>query len=154
MANNLVRVDNTRFIFHTNFSGDPKQDRFGSTTRKGNIILPKELADELASEGFNVKETTPREGEEEDFEPTYFISVTANYASKFPPKIYIVVDGKPVLLNEETVGEIDHVFVANVNLVCNKFTNQATGKSSLYIRTMYVEQNLDDDPYADLYRVE
>ena len=35
-----VNIDDTRFIFDTNFSGDPTRDRFGSDKRRVNIVIP------------------------------------------------------------------------------------------------------------------
>ena len=34
-----VSIENTRFIFATNFSGDPSRDRFGSDKRRVNLVL-------------------------------------------------------------------------------------------------------------------
>ena len=87
----LIHIEDTRFIYSTNFSGDPKRRRFGSDVRKGNIIIPDPAqARELIDAGFNVKRTEPRPGEEEGFIPTYYVSVTANYDTNWPPKIYFV----------------------------------------------------------------
>ena len=62
---------------NTNFSGDPARDgQFGSDVRKGNIIIHDPLfARELAEEGFNVKQTRPAPGDEDDFVPTYFVPI-------------------------------------------------------------------------------
>lgn len=149
----VVCIDDTKFIYWTNFSGDPERDNFGSDVRKGNVIIPSELqARELMNEGFNVRRTEPRDGEEEGFEPTYFVSVTANYNTNWPPKIYLVSgDAEPKLLDMESVGIIDKIRVKNVNVVLNPYYNNRTHRSSLYIRTMYVEQDVESDPYADRY---
>ena len=40
MLTNTIAIDNTRFIFQTNFSGDPNNDRFGDSRRKANIMIP------------------------------------------------------------------------------------------------------------------
>ena len=41
----------------------------------------------------------------------------------------------------------------NVNVILNPYEyDPANGGVSLYVRTMYVEQDLDDDPYAERYR--
>ena len=53
--NKIVSIENTRFIFETNFSGDPRRDKYGDTKRYVNIVIPEEIACELSDEGFNVK---------------------------------------------------------------------------------------------------
>lgn len=149
----LISIENTKFIYRTNFSGDPKRDTFGSDARKANIIIPDHMqARELIDAGFNVRATKPRPGEEEDFVPTYFVSINVNYDTDWPPKIYLVSgNAKPVELNEETVDILDKCYVLNVNAVLNPYVNKMTGKSSLYVRTLYVEQDIEDDPFAHRY---
>lgn len=149
----IVSIEGTRFIFRTNFSGDPERDSFGSSARKANIMIPDEQqALELRDEGFNIKQTKPREGEEEDFIPKYFVSISLNYDSEWPPKVYLVT-GKnmPVLLDEESIGILDKIYVTNVDVVLNPYHNQRTGRNSLYVKTMYVEQDVEDDPFAAKY---
>lgn len=150
----LICIENTKFIWTTNFSGDPSRDNFGSDARKVSIIIPDHMqAKELIDEGFNVRMTSPRDGEEEGFVPTYFVSVNVNYDTNWPPKIYLVSgDAEPVLLDEETVGMLDRCSVRNVNVVLNPYYNTKTRRNSLYVRTMYVEQNIEDDPFANRYR--
>lgn len=144
----LIHLENTKFIFATNFSGDPARDRFGSPARKATIIIPtEEQAMDLMDMGVNVKRTKPKPGEEEGYEPTYYVAIHVNYNTNWPPKIYLVSgDASPVLLDEESVGAIDNCYVLNVNAVLN-VSNQA----SLYVRTMYVEQEVESDPFAHRY---
>lgn len=150
----LICIDNTKFIWNTNFSGDPARDRFGSDTRKANVIIPDHnQAQELIDAGFNVKVTKPSPDNEDNFVPTYFVPITINYDTNWPPNIYLVsMDGRPKLLNENTVGRLDKVNVRNVNVVLNPYYNQRTRSSSLYVRTMYVEQDVESDPYASRYQ--
>lgn len=150
---NIINIDDTKFIFKTNFSGDPDRDNYGSETRQANIIIPDaRQAQELRDMGINVKQTKPKPGEEDDFEPTYFVVIRVNYDTNWPPKIYLVSgDAEPVLLDEESVSSLDRCYVLNVNAVLNVYTNSRTGRSSLYVRTMYVEQDVEDDPYAHRY---
>ena len=152
---NLIRIDDAKFIYQTNFSGDPRRDRFGSDARKANITIPDiNQALALRDAGFNVKETKPREDEEEGFVPTFFVPINVGYDSPWPPKIYLVSGDnvEPRLLDEESVGDIDDCYVMNVNVILNPYYNPKTGKRSLYVRTMYVEQDISDDPYAARYR--
>ena len=47
-----VNIDNTRFIFDTNFSGDPNRDRYGSSRRRVNVVVPtQEQAQQLIDMG-------------------------------------------------------------------------------------------------------
>lgn len=148
MRNNLVIIEGTEFIYTKNFSGDPTRDKYGSSTRKANIVIPDiDLARQLIDEGFNVKLTKPSEGEEEGFVPKYFVSIILKYDSKWPPRVYhITPAGKTVLLDADSVGSIDFMWIENVNVVLNKYEGR-NGKS-LYIRSMEVFQMVDDDPIA------
>lgn len=150
----LISIENTKFIFRTNFSGDPERDNFGSDARKADIIIPTyDQAMEMLDDGFNVKQTKPKPGEEDGFVPTYFVTIKVNYDTSWPPKIYLVSgDAEPVLLDEDSIDILDKCYVLNVNAVLNPYFNQKTGRGSLYVRTMYVEQDIEDDPFADRYR--
>ena len=85
-----VNIDDTRFIFQTNFSGDPTRDRFGSDKRRVNIVIPTvEQAMDMKAMGINVKETHPNPNYtyDEPFVPTYYVPVTVNVDSKWPPHL-------------------------------------------------------------------
>lgn len=147
-----VVIENTKFIFMTNFSGDPERSgKYASTQRTANIIIPdEELANDLRDEGFKVKQTRPRDGEEDDFVPTYFVTIKVNYNVKYPPVIKLVSgDSNPVTLDEDTIDTLDHIRIDKVNVVLNKrFTDMG---NTLWVRTMYVWQDVDDDPWAKMF---
>ena len=149
----LISIEDTSFIFETNFSGDPERDRFGSFARKVNIVIPDiDQANELIEAGFNVRETKPRP-DDEDFVPTYFVAARINYDTEWPPKIYLVSgDAEPRLLDEDSVGILDHIYVRNVDVVLNPYTNARTNTKSLYVRNMYVTQDIEEDPFGHKYR--
>lgn len=152
MRTNLVIVENGKFIFDTNFAGDPKKDRFGSDERKANLVIPDiDLARELIDDGFNVRLTKPRVGEEDGFVPRYFVKVKLNYKSTWPPKVYLVTDeDKSVLLDEESVACLDDIWVDRVNAVLNRY--EGPNGKSLYVKSMEVYQKVDDDPISAKYR--
>ena len=162
MNNKTIAIENTRFIFQTNFSGNPENDRYGDERRKANLMIPDpEQAKDLMKMGYKVRQTRPRqEDDPETFVPEYFIPVLLKYRNrsgipvKYPPKVYLVVeDNDPVLLDEDNISCIDQMRIKNVNVILNPYEyDEATHARSLYIRTMYVEQDLDDDPYAARYR--
>lgn len=162
MIGRTIAVDDTRFIFATNFSGDPTKDRFADSRRKANLLIPDpEQAKDLVKAGFKVRETRPRPDDDpNEFVPEYFVTALLKYRNcagqpvKYPPKVYLVSgDKEPVLLDEDSVSCIDSMRVKNVNVILNPYEyDPANNGLSLYIRTMYVEQDLDDDPYAARYR--
>lgn len=148
---NIITIENTRFIFDTHFSGDPNLDKFRSTQRYANLVIPDiNLARQMIDMGCNVKLTRPKEGEEEGFEPKYFVRVVVNYESEWPPKVYLVSgDAEPVMMNGDTIGMLDKMWIKNVNVQLN--LHPWTDGISLYVKTMYVEQSLEDDPFAARY---
>lgn len=162
MIGRTIAVDDTRFIFQTNFAGDPTKDRFADSRRKANLLIPDpEQAKDLIKAGFKVRETRPRPDDDpNEFMPEYFVPVLLKYRNragqpvKYPPKVYLVSgDNEPVLLDEESVACIDAMRIKNVNVILNPYEYDPVNNGlSLYIRTMYVEQDLDDDPYAARYR--
>lgn len=157
MIGNTITIDNTKFIFPTNFAGNPDNDRYGDARRKVNIIIPEDLAKELIKIGVNVRQTKPHPGEEENFIPTFFTQVLLKYRDKtgmqmkYLPRVYLVNDrDEEILRTEDDVAELDSIRVKNVKCVLN-VRDYGSGKN-LYIRVMYVEQDLDDDPFAAVYR--
>lgn len=148
----LIRIDDTRFIFQTNFSGDPTRDRYGSTARYANIIIPtEEQANELSEMGINVRQTKPRP-DDEDFTPTYFVKAKVNYDSDFPPEIYLISgNNERRLLDEDSVGMLDNIYVVNVCAKLNPYYSARNDSWSLYVSLMYVEQDVEDDPWAKRY---
>lgn len=150
MRDNLVIIEGTKFIYKTNFSGDPDRDTYGNTQRKGNLIIPDiEQARRLIDEGFNVKLTKPKPGEEEGSIPRYYVAIKVNYESEWPPKIFLMTgenDRHGVLLDAESVSNIDYMWIDNVNVVLNKYEGK-NGKS-LWVKSMEVFQKMDDDPIS------
>ena len=115
-----VNIDDTRFIYATNFSGDPSRDRFGSDKRRVNVVIPtQEQADYLVSLGVKVKQTKPNPERtyDEPFVPTYFAPVTINMESKWPPHVYWITttdrstrfySGQECLRSGQSRGEAQH----------------------------------------------
>ena len=157
---NCIVINDTRFIYQRNLAGDlSKSGKFPSNSRVANIVIPTaDLAQRMVDEGYDVKMTKPREGEEEGFVPQYFVKIEVKYRDKFGnplkylPKVYLVTDGEePTLLDEDSIGILDNIRVKNVQLTINPYVKEDGGLKA-YVRVMYVEQNIDDDPFAEMYR--
>lgn len=160
MKNETIYLEDTKFIYRTNFAGDPSKDKYGNGARRGNIIIPtQEQAEKIKELGIAVKETKPRDGEEAGFVPTYYMPVIINYTSESgrnrPPKVYLVSGNYgPVLLDEESVGQIDYIYVVGVDATIEIAYLPKYDRHAAYVRTMYVRQDVDEDPFATKYAVE
>ena len=156
--NAVVRFDDTRFIYRTNFSGDPERDRFGSNRRQFNIVISSDQqAHDLEMAGVNVRWTQPNPNYtyEGEFISRPFVRVNVNLESKWPPEIYLIApNGVKTLLTPETVGVLDSIRVKNVCCQAKMAEKKnQPGAYTLYAQYVYVEQAADPfpDPYANRY---
>ena len=105
--------------------------------------------------GVTVKQTHPNPEKiyDEPFVPTYFVPVNVNMESKWPPHVYwVTTTGKKLLCDIDMIGQLDYIRVKNVNCLCNHVEKRNNpGEFSLYADVMYVEQDVDSDPYAARY---
>ena len=64
---------------------------------------------------------------------------------KIPPKVYMIANRKKTLLDEETIGLLDHAEIENVDLIIRPYNWNVNGKTGIkaYIQTMYVELRVD-----------
>ena len=169
MANtNTYSIEGTRFAYRTNLAGDPARSKFADDRRMATFILPDNLVDVMEENGIKVKHTKPGRNHPnpEEFESEPFVQAQAKYRVRsgdpvrFPPKIYLVCgDNPPQLLEEDDLELIDRIPIKNVNVVLNEYRRTPEDSPSLYIRVMYVEQDMDaeiydydSDPFASHYR--
>lgn len=141
---NLV-VENARVVFR-NFEG--KETKFN---RKGDrnfcVLFDKEQGEELIAQGWNLKILQPRNEEDE---PAYCLAVKVMFG-KIPPKVYMIANRKKTLLDEDTIGLLDHAEIENVDLIIRPYNWEVNGKTGIkaYVQTMYVE--LREDRFAAKY---
>lgn len=149
-------IKDTRFMFNTHFSGNPKFDqRFHSTAPTGTIVIPDaDMAQELLDMGCKVKCTRPYEDEDpNEFIPTYYADVRCNMEGDNPPLVHLVTpNGDRVKMEAEDMETIDRLqadkAVDKVNVVFSTWQVPATGNWRLYVRNMDVYQGLGNDPFA------
>lgn len=145
VKDNLV-MENVRIMFK-NFSG--KEDKYN---REGNrnfcvLIDDPEKAEQLASDGWNIKALRPLE---EGGIPQAYLQVTVSYKN-IEPNIYMVTNKNKVRLSESTVGNLDSADIKNVDLIVSPYNWEVNGKSGVkaYCKTMYV--TIDEDVFAGKY---
>ena len=154
MAKSNIVMENARLIFR-NFEGrEEKYNRKGDRNF-GLIIEDAEVAQQLAEDGWNIKELTPKNNDDYDDTPEviYWLPVTVRF-DNVPPKVMLVTRRKKTRLNEDNINTIDYANIAKVDLTVTPYDWEVNGKSGTkaYLQTMYVTINEDEfaDKYADL----
>ena len=146
---NVVVMEGVRLVFR-NFTGKEGQyNREGD--RNFGVILPDNVAEAMAADGWNVKYLQPREDEEEETEPTPWLPVKVGYGKGRPPKIMLVTDRGKTALNEDTVDTLDWADITNVDLIVRPYNYEVHGRTgiSAYVQSMYV--TIEEDPLERKY---
>lgn len=143
----FVEIEDARIIW-PNFSGEERQ-----FNRKGNreftLVIPnREIADSLVNDkneygiGWNVKISDPRDP---DDDPFIKLGVKVKFTDKSAPDVFLITNGNMTKLDEESIGCLDHIEIAKVDLSIRPYDSEMNGKPfrTAYLRSMYVTQNVD-----------
>ena len=136
----ILQIDDARIIYR-NFSGEPsKYNRAGD--RNFAVIIPDpDLADKLASDGWNVKIKPPRE---EGDDPFMYLPVKVKFNER-GPIVYLKTGKNMVKLDEESIDCLDHVDILGVDLDIRPYdwnVSDKTGRTA-YLQTICVTQDVD-----------
>lgn len=136
----ILEIEDARIIYR-NFQGvGSKFNREGD--RNFAVIIPNdEIKDELVENGWNVKIKDPREGYDEPF---MFLPVKIKFNSR-GPAAYVKSGDRVTRLNEDTIGMIDEIDIASVDLDIRPYdweVNGNTGRTA-YLQNIAVTQNVD-----------
>lgn len=147
---NTVILEDVDIIFR-NFTG-----KEGMYNREGDrnfaVKLPRDVAEELAAQGWNVKQLRPRE---EDDEPQPYLSVAVNFKNR-PPTIRMIgsKSGRATQLDEDTVDILDYVDISKVDVLIRPYDWAVSGNTGrkAYLQSLYI--TIIEDPlelkYGDL----
>lgn len=136
-------------IVNRNFSGKEGQyNREGD--RNFNVLLDPKIAEQMAKDGWNIKEFKIRE---EGDEPQAFLGVTVSFKGR-PPQIYMITSRGRNLIDEGMVEMLDSVDIKNVDMIIRPYEWLVNGKTGIkaYLQSLYVtiEENYLDLKYAEL----
>ena len=139
-----VLMENADVLF-LNFEGRP-----GTFNEAGQrnfcVLLDPEVAEDMAEDGWNVKQLKEYEGEPGD----YYLQVEVKYRDRYgndlrPPKIQIITSGGPTRLEERDVWQLDKVDIAKVDLIFNGKVREEDGKRKIkaYLQSYFCHINED-----------
>lgn len=150
-----IKIEGARLIFK-NFQGKGN-DYNKEGDRNFGVLLPDDIAEIAAADGWRVKYRPPRE---DGYEQPW-LSVKVRYG-KYPPIINLITSKGKQKVTEETVGQLDWAQIAQVDLIIRPYQydelRDKSGKImreagvSAYLKSMYVTVAEDDleKKYADV----
>lgn len=135
-----INIENAKLVFR-NFAG-----KAGQYNPEGNrnfcVLLETKIAEELISNGWNIKWLLPRDPEES--KQAYFqVKVTYN---KFPPHIILVTNKGKTLLTEDSISLLDWAEIDNADLIVNPYNWEVNGKKGVkaYLKSLYITLKAED----------
>lgn len=145
-----LEIEDARIIFR-NFAGlGSKFNREGD--RSFAVIIPdQELCDELVKDGWNVRIKPPREDGEAPF---MYLTVKVKFNNRGPAVYLRSGNATPKRLNEETIGMLDEIDIASVDMDLRPYDWDVNGKQgrTAYLEAIEVTQNIDR--FAAKYQAE
>lgn len=142
-----IRVENAKLAFR-NFAGAP-----GMYNAEGNrnfcVIFEKDIADQLARDGWNLRTLNPRDP---DDEPAGCLQVNVKYG-KVPPRIVLITSAGKTVLSEEQVSMLDWAEIKCADLVIRPYNWELpSGRQGVkaYLKTAYI--TIAEDEFAGKYR--
>lgn len=135
-----VTIEDARLIFR-NFAG-----KEGQYNREGDrnfaVVLPPDVAVQMAADDWNIRYLTAREEGDED---VAYLPVSVSYKNR-PPKVVMITSNSRTHLDESTVETLDYAEILTVDLIVNPYVWEVNGKGGVkaYLKTMFVTINEDD----------
>lgn len=133
-------LEDVRIAFR-NFSGkEGKYNRAGD--RNFCVMLPDEVAAQMAADGWNVRYLKPKEADEN---PQGYIQVAVSYKGR-PPRVVIITGRGKTTLDEEMVDVLDWAEIIKTDVIIRPYEWVVNGKSGIkaYLQSIYVTIEEDD----------
>lgn len=139
-------IEDARIIFR-NFTG--KEDKYNREgDRNFAVILPEDVADQMALDGWNVRHLEARE---EGDDPVPYISVAVNFNNR-PPRVVLLTATTRTQLDEKSVEVLDWSDIRTADLIARGYDWEVNGKSGTkaYLQSLYVtiEEDALERKYA------
>lgn len=148
-----VMIEEGRIIFR-NFAGREGQYNREGDRNFGAIIPDENVALQMQSDGWNVKQLKQREPEDPI---TYWVPVAVSYRHR-PPRVVMVTSRGRTHVPEDMIDMIDYADIRKVDMLLNPYSYNVNGRSGVkaYLHALYVHINEDELElkYADIPEVD
>lgn len=144
--NGILQIDDARIIWR-NFEG--RGDQFNREgDRNFALVIPdREIADALVNDknedgaSWNVKFREPKDAGDDPF---MFLTVKVKFNDR-GPAVFLRTGERRIRLNENSVGMLDKIDIARVDLDIRPFDNITNGKAyrTAYLQGIEVTQDVD-----------
>jgi hypothetical protein len=148
-----ILMEGVRIVFR-NFAG-----KEGMYNREGDrnfaVLIDDQVAEDLASDGWNVKWLEPREDADEGEDRQAYLPVSVSWKGR-PPTIVLITSRGRTNLDEAHVDMLDWADITNVDLIVRPYHWDVNGKTGIkaYLKSIYVtiEEDELERKYAELDR--
>lgn len=146
----IVLIENAELTW-LNFTGRKEQYNDKGERQFSVFIDDRRVAEAMARDGWNIKETNPREDGDE---PRAYVQVTARY-DILPPKVYMITSRGKTFLPEEMLPLLDSadIKVADLTIRPRVWTEDRSKPwIKAYLKSLFitVEEDYLDRKYAEI----
>lgn len=140
-------VEDAPIIFR-NFAG-----KEGQYNREGDrnfaVVLPTEIAEQMLSDGWNVRYLEAREEGDSD---TAYISIAVNFKNR-PPRVVLLTSTTRTQLDEESVEVLDWADIQSADLIARGYDWSVNGKTGTkaYLQSLFV--TIEEDALERKYAI-
>jgi hypothetical protein len=150
---NTVLMEGVRIIFR-NFEGKEGQYNRAGDRNFAVLIDDQQVADAMATDGWNIKWLKPREDDEEADPPKAVLQVSVNFGKGRPPRVVMITSRGRTNLDEDTVDILDWSDILNADLIIRPYEWSVNGKTGIkaYLQSIYVtvEEDALEQKYAEM----
>lgn len=147
-----VLMEGVKLVFR-NFAG-----KEGEYNRKGDrnfaVLLPDDIAADMAADGWNVKVLQPREDADEGETPQPYLQVSLNYDKGRPPTVVLITSRGRTHIGEDEIETLDWADIINADLIVRPYHWEVNNKTGIkaYLQSLYVtiEEDELEQKYADM----
>jgi hypothetical protein len=143
----FLKIENVKIGFR-NFAG--KQTQYNDAGKKNFcVFLDEENADQLKSDGWNVRWLEPR-NPDDDRQAYLPIAVSFDY---YPPEIWVITSRGKTQLKEDEIKLLDWAEIAIADITIRPYNwTRPDGKSGIkaYVKSLYV--TIVEDELSEKYR--